>query len=237
MKASVPKPKEVQKLLARVHAHLKDAGAWGAMEWNAELARLRKLPVNHNLGLHKTDNNTFDLSSGLIQVVEPRDEEALLQQEPLKLLVYSDQPKEYLLDTGFRLPRERMPALIVNLNAPDELILEAVKRELEKRKNSSAPVRKPGRHALSRYFDRYTFDKWQNNRIVELAELLAWRSKLAAGKKRLYPNCVLGDWLNKDANQTNKAKEVLKGAIACLPAIFAQTSEATTRCNISPRSA
>lgn len=236
MGVSVAKPKEVQKLLARVHVHLKDAGVWGAKEWNAELARLRKLSVDHNLGLHKTDNNTFDIPSGvgqigipLIQVVEPRDEEALLQQEPLKLLVYSDKPKEYLLDTGFRLPRERMPALIVNLNTPDELILEAVKRELEKRINSSAPVRNPGRHALSRYFDRYTFDKWQNNRIVELAELFAWRSKLAAEKKRLYPNCVLGDWSNKDANQTNRAKKVLKDAIACLPAIFAQTCEANKR--------
>lgn len=236
MGASVAKPKEIQKLLARVHAHLKDAGAWGAKEWNAELARLRKLSVDHNLGLHKTEYNTFDLFSGvgqigidLVQVIEPRDEGELLQQEPLQLLVYSDKPKEYLLDTGFRLPRERMPALIVNLSAPDELILEAVKRELEKRKHSSAPVRKPGRHALSRYFDRYTFDKWQNNRIVELAELLAWRSKLAAEKKRLYPNCVFGEWLNKDANQTNKAKGVLKDAIARLPAIFAQTIEATKR--------
>ena len=57
----------------------------------------------------------------------------------------------------------------------------------------------------------------------------AWQSTLAAEKKRLYPECVLGVWLNKDANQTNKAKNVLKDAIACLPAIFAQTSEATKR--------
>jgi hypothetical protein len=236
MSTSTVKPKEAEKLLATVRAHLKDAARWGAEEWNGELARLRKLSVDHNLGLHQEDHNTFDVSSGVgqigippVQVIEPRDEEELLQQEWLQLLVCRDAPNEFYLDTGFRLPRERMPALIVNLDAPDEFILDAVKHVLEERKHSSAPVRKPGRHSLSRYFDKRTFDKWQNNRIVELAELLAWQSTLAAEKKRLYPECVLGDWLNKDANQTNKAKNVLKDAIACLPAFFAQTSEATKR--------
>jgi hypothetical protein len=79
-------------------------------------------------------------------------------------------------------------------------ILDAVKRELEARKHPTVPSRRPGRNSLSRPFDKHTFNKWRNNCIVELAELLAWRSTLSTEKKRVYLDSALGELPDESAS-------------------------------------
>jgi hypothetical protein len=77
----------------------------------------------------------------------------------VQVIELHEAPEKPCLDDGFLLPPWRMPALIVSLNAADEFILEAVRCELEKRKHSTAPVRKPGRRSLSRKFGPKTFEQ------------------------------------------------------------------------------
>jgi hypothetical protein len=214
-------PKEAEELLNKDYDYLEKLDAKG---WFEELTTLRKLSVDHELGLHKEDPNIFITPSGnvaqlgvrMVQVIEPS-------------------------DAGFWLPRERLPALIVNLNATDEDIIAAVKRTLEERKPVGAPVRKPGRHAPNACFDKCTFEKWRNNQIVQLAYLLAWRAGLDAGDAKNYPDHVLGKWMTepKDTSEakkdltepkdTSEAKTVLKEALASLSALFAQIGAAESK--------
>jgi hypothetical protein len=212
--------------------------------WYKELTRLYQLSVEHDLGLHKADPNIVvrreaseggkagEVSIGqigmpLVQVIEQRDEGECLQRDPLQLLVYSDTPDQYLLDTGFRLPRERMPALIVDLTAPDENILDGVREILEERKHQAFPRRNPGPRSLSKYFDNSTFDIWLNYHIVQLADLLAWRAEHAKRDPRVltkYRNQCLGEiaGLYEPKKISLAINKILPQAIASLPPLLAQ---------------
>ena len=84
------------------------------------------------------------------------------------------------------------PALVVDLNAPDKVIRHEFERMLKKaRKRFRPPASKPGRWAMNACFDDRVFKKWRNDRIVQLADLLAWRSTLSPSEKAAGPNSVL----------------------------------------------
>lgn len=128
---------------------------------------------------------------------------------------------------GYWLSRERLPAIIVNVDAPDDVIFKRLKLMLgEVRKYIKPPVAKPGRYHLNSRFDEYTFAKWKNDKIVEFADLLAWNATLKAQGEKRYREHELGERLGKyTSRMTSEAKATLKKALASLPALAAQISE------------
>jgi hypothetical protein len=138
-------------------------------------------------------------------------------------------------DADFWLTRERLPALIVNVDAPDAVILNELKRMLEEvRKHFGPPVAKRGRYALNSRFDKNTFAKWRNDKIVQLADLLARNAALKARGASSRPDHVLGKLIGKNsARETSEAKATLKKALASLPALAAQIAQDMVRAQIA----
>jgi hypothetical protein len=207
--AKPPKPPTLN--LTRIDIRLQQLDVNG---WWRELTKLHLLSVLHGLGLHIDNPNIPTIRGGgktaigqigvpTVQFVEPRDED-------------------------FRLSRDRLPALIVNIvGASDGVIVDAVKRELKKaRKRFPAPVVKPGRAAPNARFDEFTFKKWRRAKIVALAYLLAWRASLSEQDAKHYPDHVLGKLLGlNEPKDTSDAKKTLKEALKNLPALAAQVEQ------------
>jgi hypothetical protein len=117
-------------------------------------------------------------------------------------------------DEGVCLSPLELPALRVYLDAPDGVILKQFKAALkEARKSHPAPIVKPGPPAHTAIFDRTTFDRWRENRIIQLGELLAWREELSAAERRNYPNVALGEMAGLEGGDLDKKTSL---AIACL---------------------
>lgn len=205
------KPKPPNLNLRRIDIRLRQLDAKG---WWKELTKLHMLSVLHGLGLHADNPNILPIRSRgktiigqigvpTVQFVGPRDED-------------------------FRLPRDRLPALIVNIvGVSDGVIIEAVKRELKNaRKSFAAPITKPGRRAPNARFDEFTFKKWRRAKIVPLAYLLAWRAALSAKDAKRYPDHELGALLELDEpKDTSEAKTTLKNALAKLQPLAAQIEQ------------
>jgi hypothetical protein len=215
IKTELPKPDWFVK---RDYAYLKKLDAKG---WYAELTRLYKLSVDHDLGLHKDDPNII-----IIRKAGEADG-TTIGQIGVATVQFVGRRGE-----GFWVPRERLPALIVNVDAPDEVILRDLKRTLKAvRSHSDAPVVARGRYALnSRFDEKKIFKKWQKDQIVQLAELLAWCATPDAPERQSYPDhipdLILGKWVGKDDKEvTSEAKATLKKALASLPAFAAQIAQ------------
>jgi hypothetical protein len=116
-----------------------------------------------------------------------------------------------------------LPALLVHLDAPDDVIMTQFKAALkEARKRYPAPVAKPGRNALSARFTKRTFTVWLNYKIVQLAELLTWRALLGEEEQKKYPNTALGGWLGFDDKKMSLAMGCLEKAVTGIPALATQ---------------
>jgi hypothetical protein len=77
------------------------------------------------------------------------------------------------------LHRLEKPALIVQLDAPDGVIIKRFKEELANaRKAYPAPVRKPGRKSQNAEFTAKQVKTWLTHNIVQLSELDNWRRGL-----------------------------------------------------------
>jgi hypothetical protein len=112
----------------------------------------------------------------------------------------------------------------VNLNMPDALLNSEFDRWLEEgRKQVGSPVVKPGRGSSNGLFDETKFKDWRDTRIVEFADLLAWRPKLDPVERKNYPKSTLGEWIERySPKDVNTTERVLKKALASLPALGAQ---------------
>lgn len=190
-----------------------------ARGWYAELTRLFKLSVDHDLGLAEL-SPTIILYCKLGNPGEATETEMGHFGLPTVQLISRD-------EGGHWLSYERLPAIIVNVDAPDDVIFKQLKRMLgEVRKYIKPPVAKPGRYHLNSRIDEDTFEKWENDKIVEFADLLAWNASLKARGEKHYREHELGERLGKDTSRTtSEAKATLKKALASLPALAAQIAE------------
>jgi hypothetical protein len=123
------------------------------------------------------------------------------------------------------LHRLEKPALIVQLDAPDGVIIKRFKEALANaRKDYPAPVRKPGRKSQNAEFTAKQIKTWLTHNIVQLSELDNWRRGLP--KRDAPTEADFGRLLfSKYADpgkQIVTARKVLAEAIACVPALWAQ---------------
>ena len=123
--------------------------------------------------------------------------------------------------------------LRINLDAPDNEILAAIKRELA-RARENYPDNSPMRTGRieSRQFAPSTFDKWRAKKIVQVAELMWWARQMP---RRLRPSQVqLGRWVfdgasdNHPERQFAQARKILSAALATYPALLVQVEGKTT---------
>ncbi|WP_395664712.1 hypothetical protein [Methylocella sp.] len=128
---------------------------------------------------------------------------------------------------------ERPAALcLINLRAPDAVIMEELALGLAAARAQQAiddPVKKPGnKKQLPRSNARIgavEFARWRTHRIVELAELLEWRSRDAPK----LPFAVIAHWLFDTRDEKGKlihtARATLDRALGLLPTLSAQIAE------------
>jgi hypothetical protein len=93
------------------------------------------------------------------------------------------------------------------------------------------PIAKPGPQASNTRFDQDTFSSWINWRIVQMAELFAWRGTLDAGEAKKFLDWVIGEWMwgeKSSPRKTSEAKNVLKLAIASRKALMSQIAHETS---------
>lgn len=201
-------PDDARHILQRDYRHLLELTARG---WCDQLRSLYELSIDHNLGLHTEDpkivrrvlfkgkTRIFLPGAPVVQLVEPESEDVLI-------------------------PRHLLPVLVVNINAPDEIILAQFKlRLMEAREKFPSGFSKPGPKAANGSFGERSFLSWCNARIVPLAELLAWNAERKARGEDYYPDVVLGSWIGlSNKGSTHRSKEVLMAALASMPALAAQ---------------
>jgi hypothetical protein len=128
------------------------------------------------------------------------------------------------------LHRLEKPALIIQLDAPDGIILKKVKEALAiARKTYPASARKPGRKSFNAQFTKKQITTWLNHKIVELSELDNWRRGLP--EQSAPTDADFGSWLFSSYADPGKqivtARKVLADAIASVPALWAQSEAGT----------
>ena len=134
-----------------------------------------------------------------------------------------------LIEKPLRLPAIELPALLINLNAPDGTIRDQLEEALRAgRAKYPPPVRKRGPQALNARFGDQKFYMWRRYKILQLADLLAWRN----GQKDKITAAQMGRWLGFDEGRTAKesakevelAKKTLEEALRSIPALAAQAA-------------
>jgi hypothetical protein len=137
------------------------------------------------------------------------------------------------------LHRLEKPALIVQLDAPDGVIVKELKKALKSaREKYPPPVRKPGPKSANAEFTQRQTVTWLNYKLVPLAELDNWRMELQKKGRRAMPtDADFGCWLFWRRADPSKeivtARKVLDKAIANIPALWAQV-EGTTSEFVTP---
>jgi hypothetical protein len=201
------KPLKPDWFVKRDYLYLQKHGTRG---WLKELTRLREQAIKHNPELLKDDRKVeVHHIAG-----NPR---VLLPGAPIVQLVAPQAQDVHI-------PQHLLPALIVNISAPDTVILAQFKRQLEKARNLfPAPVAKRGRHAPNSIFDTDTFEKWRREKIVQFADLIAWKATLSACEQAAYTDKLLGTWLDRHTSKdVSVTRRTLRMALANLPSLAAQ---------------
>jgi hypothetical protein len=200
-------PKEVEAIISpRNYSHLPPLGARG---WFDILRRLYELSIDHKLNLHVNDPKIQRHNiAGKTRI--------FLSGAPVAQLVTA-------ISQGVPIPAHLLPALVINIDAPDEIVLEEFTIGLALARRRFPPAfSRPGPRAPNNLFDVRTFGSWCNARIVQLAELLAWNAGRSARGLPTYPEHVLGEWIGlRDKSATNRAKATLRKALKSLPALLA----------------
>jgi hypothetical protein len=124
---------------------------------------------------------------------------------------------------------ERLALLLeVSLIAPDDVIIQEFKRILSAaRERHPAPVKQPGPQVLKGRFKNPQFSTWRNYKILEFADLLAWKAydKVDATDVQLGRLLSMGNAnLDFDKKRTEVAKKELIKAISSIPALAAQVA-------------
>lgn len=117
------------------------------------------------------------------------------------------------------LPRSLLPAIVVTLDAPDDVLRAAFEAELRKaREQHPFPLMKQGRKSVISHKPwPEVFASWIGNDILPLAEFLVWRSRCGSQGKDDYPDATFARWRNKDKGTTAVTKVALSKAIESLP--------------------
>ena len=117
------------------------------------------------------------------------------------------------------LPRSLLPALIVTLDAPDDVLRAAFEAELRKaREQYPFPVMKQGKKSkISHKPWPDIFLRWINHDVLPLAEFLAWRSGFGSQGKDDYPDVTFARWRDKGKETTAVTMASLFRAIKSLP--------------------
>jgi hypothetical protein len=131
------------------------------------------------------------------------------------------------------LHRLEKPALIVQLDAPEGVLLRKVKEALKlAREKYPAPVRKPGPKTLNAEFTHKQIATWLNYKIVPLCELDNWRKELQKKDCAIPTDADFGRWIFSERADPSKeivtARKVLEKAIANIPALWAQVEGTTS---------
>jgi hypothetical protein len=134
-------------------------------------------------------------------------------------------PVVQLIEESRTLHPNELPALLISLNAPDDVIREHFETALRAaRERHPSHVRKPGPKALNARFGEQQFYTWWRYKILPLAALLAWRTR----QKDKISDVQLGLWLGFDEDRAAKeielAKKALQGALDSIPALAAQVA-------------
>jgi hypothetical protein len=199
-----PKPKPKPKPPARDYTSLRTLGLRG---WFKELTRLREQALEHNPELVAADPKI-----GVHTIAgKPR---VHLPGAPIVQFIESQ-------NHDVRIPRYLLPAIIVNISAPEWVIAAQFRRTLREALDKyPQPLRKPGPHTANNCFDKQTIKRWRDAGIVELADLLAWNAKL--GKPCSEAELGARFLRHRDKDETYRVKKMLMRAIAALPALAAQ---------------
>ena len=131
------------------------------------------------------------------------------------------------------LHRLEKPALIVQLGAPDGVIIKMVREALKSvRKTYPAPIRKPGPESTDAEFTKRQISTWLNYKIVQLAELDNWRMELKEKGCAFPKGADFGRWLFPENASPSKelltARKQLDKAIKNIEALWAQTEGTTS---------
>jgi hypothetical protein len=125
------------------------------------------------------------------------------------------------------------PALLlkVSLSAPDDVIIHEFKKILSgARERCPAPVKQRGHQVLKGRFKAEQFSTWRNYKILELADLLAWRAYDKVDATDVQLGRLLEDNANIkfDKKRIEVAKKELRKALDSIRALTEQVvSEAT----------
>ena len=133
------------------------------------------------------------------------------------------------------------PAMLVQvyLRATDSLIIKEFKKALaDARKKHPAPVRKRGPKAPNGKFDKLVFDRWIANQIVQLADLIDWRSR----EKQRTKDADFGRWLfpepkrgGEECKLIHRARSTLHEAVNSIPALSMQVDAEREAAKASPK--
>jgi hypothetical protein len=132
---------------------------------------------------------------------------------------YIPPPIVQLLEQPITLHPIELPALLINLSAPDGVIRDEFEKALRAaREKYPSPVLKRGPQALNASFGEQKFSTWKSHKILQLADLLAWKAR----KKINVSEAELGSWLGFDKKKTELAKKLLYDELRSIPALAAQ---------------
>jgi hypothetical protein len=198
---------------------------YDAEKWYFELIRLYELSLDYDLRLHEPDP-----SIKLLKHAKGGRTTTTVVHIPLPTVQFvSERPG------GFWLAEDRLPALIINVKAPDAVIYRELKLVLKSvRKHIKPPVANRGRYDLNTRFDAKTFAKWRADKIVQFVDSLAFNVQRKREGQRPYSQRELWARLGKNSKkETEEAKSTLRKALASLPSFGAQIAQDA----VSPKAA
>jgi hypothetical protein len=134
-------------------------------------------------------------------------------------------PVVQLIEEPVRLHAIELPALLINLSAPDGAILDELKKALRAaREKHPSAVLKRGPQALNGRFDAQQFSTWRRYKILPFADLRAWCDQ----QPEKLSDAQIGRWLGFNEDRATKdvaqAREVLQRALNSIPALAAQVA-------------
>lgn len=126
-------------------------------------------------------------------------------------------------ETGVMVNLQRLPALVIYLDAPDDKIIEAVKNELLNRRGRFGKhLNQRGPKTINSRFDTAIFNKWIGSQIVKLADLFIWNAQEKKAGRGELPDWRLGDFLGFSAKKTSQTRTTLSEVLESLPALKKQ---------------
>jgi hypothetical protein len=112
----------------------------------------------------------------------------------------------------------------VNVNMPDAILHAEFDRWLTQVRNQlPSPIKMRGTPSSNAKFNETKFEVWRETKIIEFADLLAWRATLDESERKKYRKSTLGRWIERyNSKDVNTTERLLRSALASLSALLAQ---------------